>query len=144
MEPIEFESVSVESLQKSRREEQKVQERQTGQELSANRSPELLADLRLSEQTASWLAALPSRFDPSSSQQSYPRIANRLCQCWRRPVEADRYFEDLLNDRRGGRRGFSFEVAQEQAVLSDYYRKEVFAVRHTIWNDQYLSDPTPG
>jgi hypothetical protein len=144
MEPIEFELVSVESLQKSLREEQKLQERQTGQELSAHRSPELPADLRLSEQAASWLAALPESVRPIKLATAYPRIANRLCQCWRRPVEADRYFEDLLTDSRGGRRGFSFEVAQELAVLSDYYRKEVFPVRQTIWDDQYLSDRTPG
>jgi hypothetical protein len=143
MEPIEFERVSVESLQKSLREEQKQPDHEPGQELNARRSPELPADLRLAEQTASWLAALPESVRPNKLATSYPRIANRLSQCWRRPLEADRYFEDLLTDKRGGRQGFSFEVAQELAALSDYYRKEVFPVRQTIWDDQYLSDGVP-
>jgi hypothetical protein len=143
MEPIEFERVSVESLQKSLREEQKQPDRGPGQELNARRSAELPTDLRLSEQTVSWLAALPESVRPNKLATSYPRIANRLCECWRRPLEADRYFEDLLTDNRGGRQGFSFEVAQEFAALSDYYRKEVFPVRQTIWDEQYLSDGVP-
>jgi hypothetical protein len=47
----------------------------------------------------------------------------------------DRYFEDLLTDRRGGRQGFPFSIAQEIASLSDYYRSDVFPVRHTIWDN---------
>jgi hypothetical protein len=135
MEPIEFERVTIESLQESQRGERKLPEAQREQGMSALRSSEAPTEVRLSEQAESWLLALPEAVRPTKLAASYPRVVNRLCQTWRRPVEMDRYFEDLLTDRRGGRQGFPFSVAQEIASLSDYYRKDVFPVRQTIWDN---------
>jgi hypothetical protein len=136
MESIEFEHVTIESLQASQRDERKLQEDHAAQKANALRTPGAPADLRLSEEAEKWLNALPEAVRPTKLATSYPRVANRLCQCWRRPVKADRYFEDLLTDKRGGRQGFPIGVALELASLNDYYRKEVFPVRQTIWDDQ--------
>jgi hypothetical protein len=137
MEPIEFEHVTIESLRESHRGEHKLREDKPEQEKSVLRSPESAADSCLSQQAVSWLLALPEAVRPTKLAASYPRVVNRLCQLWRRPVEMDRYFEDLMIDRRGGRQGFPLNVAQELASLSDYYRRDVFPVRQTIWyNDR--------
>ena len=43
----------------------------------------------------------------------YPRIANRLALVWPDAVLAKRVLDDVVADRRGGRRGFPREVADE-------------------------------
>lgn len=136
MEPIEFERVSIESLKASQQDERKQQADQAAQAASALRGAAAPADTSLSEQAADWLKSLPETVRPAKLATTYPRIANRLCQCWRRPVEADRYFEDLLTDKRGGRQGFPLGVALELASLNDYYRTVVFPVRRSTWDDQ--------
>ena len=136
MEPIEFEHVTVESLQASQRDERKGQQGQAAANANPARAPALPADLRLSEQAESWLKELPETVRPAKLAASYPRVVNRLCQCWRRPLEADRYFDDLMTDRRGGRQGFPLGVALELASLNDYYRTVVYPVRKTVWDDQ--------
>ena len=136
MESIEFERVTIESLKASQRDERKQQADQAAQAASALRGAASPADTRLSEQAMDWLKSLPEAVRPAKLSASYPRIVNRLCQCWRRPVEADRYFEDLMTDGRGGRQGFPLGVALELASLNDYYRTEVFPVRKTAWDDQ--------
>jgi hypothetical protein len=134
MEPLEFERVTIESLQASQRGERKLREWRSEHEKSAPRSSESSAEVCLSEQAANWLLALPEALRPTRLAASYPRVVNRLCQFWRRPTEMDRYFEDLLTDRRGGRQGFPFNVANEIASLSDYYRRDVFPLRRAIWD----------
>ena len=136
MESIEFERVTIESLQASQRDERKGQEGRAARDPNALRAPVSQADIRLSEQAVDWLDSLPEAVRPTKLSATYPRIVNRLCQCWRRPAEADRYFEDLLTDKRGGRQGFPLGVALEIASLNDYYHTAVFPVRKTTWDDQ--------
>ena len=133
MEPLEFERVTIESLQAAQLGELKPAGR-SDHENSASRSPESSGVSRLSEQAENWLLALPEAVRPTRLAASYPRVVNRLCEHWRRPTEMDRYFEDLLTDRRGGRQGFPFNIANEIATLSEYYRREVFPLRRTIWD----------
>jgi hypothetical protein len=134
MEPLEFERVTIESLQAAQRGESKGPEGRTEREYSASRAAESSAETCLSEQAESWLLALPEAVRPSSLAASHPRVVNRMCQLWRRPTEMDRYFEDLLTDRRGGRQGFPFNIASEIASLSEHYRREVFPLRRTLWD----------
>ena len=136
MEPIEFEHVTIESLQASQRDERKAQQGQAAANTNPNRAPALPTDQQLSEEAERWLKELPESVRPNKLASSYPRVVNRLCQCWRRPLEADRYFEDLLTDKRGGRQGFPLGVALELASLSDHYRTVVYPVRKTVWDYQ--------
>jgi hypothetical protein len=159
MEAIEFEHVALESLRELEccggeqarvispyaassavQAERKLREVHLKEAMTAVRSPASPADLRLSEQALVWLIALPDAVRPLKLAASFPRVANRLCQIWNRPVEMDRYFEDLLTDKRGGRQGFPFSVALELTALSDHYRSTVYPVPQTIWDDQYLSN----
>lgn len=129
MKPIEFERVTIESLQASQ-----APGGRSDREYGASRSAESSAESSLSEQAERWLLALPDAVRPTGLAASHPRVVNRMCQYWRRPTEMDRYFEDLLTDRRGGRQGFPFNIANEIASLSEYYRRDVFPLRRTLWD----------
>ena len=60
--------------------------------------------------TAAWIASLPPAARPYALAKQYARIANVFAAIWDSPAECRRYFDDLLVDRRGGRKGFPAEV----------------------------------
>lgn len=80
---------------------------------SAQRAPLRPQDLTLSEIARRWLESLPADERPSALARQYPRIANRLALCWDDAALLAKVFDDLLVDRRGGRRGFPPAVRQE-------------------------------
>jgi hypothetical protein len=50
-------------------------------------------------------------------------VLNKIAEVWNRPSQADRVFDDLLLDARGGRQGFSIAVISELTRLRDYHLK---------------------
>jgi|SRR5690349_7085045 len=64
----------------------------------------------------------------------FPRIVNKLAQLWKRPYHADRYFDSLLHDTRGGRAGFPLPVLSEISSLYEHYRTNVFPVAQDTWS----------
>jgi hypothetical protein len=76
---------------------------------------------RVRDETLRWLAALPEHVRPVELTRRYPRIANKLATIWRRVARCEEYLDELVVDKRGGRRGFSMAVAQELAVLRRHY-----------------------
>ena len=77
--------------------------------------------LVLLPRTRIWMASLPPRVRPSCLATQYARIANLLCAVWDNPPECRQYLNDLLIDRRGGRKGFPRPVERELQLLSLYY-----------------------
>jgi hypothetical protein len=77
--------------------------------------------LVLLPRTRQWMASLPPRVRPSCLATQYARIANLLCAAWDNPPECRQYLNDLLTDRRGGRKGFPKPVERELQLLSLYY-----------------------
>ena len=77
------------------------------------------ADLHPS--TREWIEHLPSECRPVAFPRQFPHIANKLCEIWKRPVLCDKYFNELVIDQRGGRKGFPLEVATELGLLRQYY-----------------------
>ncbi|HVO89563.1 MAG TPA: hypothetical protein VMV45_13555, partial [Casimicrobiaceae bacterium] len=74
--------------------------------------------------TSAWLASLPSFARPQVLPRQYARIANWLCATWNDPAAFNRYAEDLVMDRRGGRRqGFPLPIINELNALFDYYNQ---------------------
>lgn len=88
------------------------------------RSPMREDDLVLGLETRLWLLRLPEPVRPTVLCQAYPRIANRLARDWAHADSTDACFDDLLEDRRGGRRGFP------EPVLGELRRLRHFSVRH--------------
>lgn len=67
-----------------------------------------------------WLRRLPARRRPLRLCEDYPRVANRIAWCWADSALADQVLDDLLVDRRGGRRGFPPPVVRELRRLREY------------------------
>src|SRR5437764_490023 len=82
--------------------------------------------------TLTWADGLPSELRPLQLLKLYPRVANRLALCWGDKVLGNRLFEDLLVDRRGGRKGFPPAVRAEIVALRMAYpRTSSIEASHT-------------
>ena len=68
---------------------------------------------------------------------SFPHVVNKLAEIWRRPFHADRYFDELLHDKRGERIGFPLAVVTEISELYNHYRTNVFPVREDGWSPAF-------
>lgn len=77
-------------------------------------------DQALTDATRTWLHRLPLRRRPVQLAAQFPRVANRIALCWGEAGLAEQVLDDLLIDRRGGRRGFPVRVTRELQRLRDY------------------------
>ena len=85
-------------------------------EKRAQRAPETL-----NGETTAWISAMPASVQPRQLALRYARLANRLCQAWKDPGKCERLLDELMMDRRGGRKGFPLQIANELATLRDYH-----------------------
>ena len=69
---------------------------------------------------ARWAANLPEEVQPRILLQRLPRIANLVARLWQDDNALRVYLDDLLGDRRKGRRGFPPEIHSELLVLREY------------------------
>jgi hypothetical protein len=83
--------------------------------------------------TARWYASLPTDAQPEMLCAIFPRILNCLAAGWHDRDTTRRYFDDLLTDRRGGRKGFPASVLDELHRLRAYYEALNPAAKD-IWN----------
>lgn len=67
--------------------------------------------------TLRWAESLPDSAKATALIQAYPRIANRIAGVWRDERACLAALDDLLVDRRGGRRGFGPLVQAELLAL---------------------------
>lgn len=70
--------------------------------------------------TQKWLDALPPRVQPRALCKFYPRVANPIAAMWADTGALDAYLDELLVDRRQGRKGFPRDVRNELCGLRDY------------------------
>ena len=68
-----------------------------------------------------WLERLPHDVCPLALAMQFPRIANLVAMQWNDRRACPAYFEELLIDRRGGRRGFPADVRHDLTKLRDYW-----------------------
>ncbi|MGH8717374.1 MAG: hypothetical protein ACREV0_00270, partial [Burkholderiales bacterium] len=59
---------------------------------------------------------------PVELERAFPRILNKIAELWEMP-EARTYFEELMVDRRGNRKGFPPKIAEEILFLSNLHNK---------------------
>jgi hypothetical protein len=118
---FEFEKVSLDDARKALDDSVKPASGVTraSADYAQRRTPQQAESMRTA--TVQWILKLPPHVQPRHLQVKYPRIANRLASLWAEPARCEPYFEDLLTDKRGGRKGFPLAVAQELASLRDYY-----------------------
>lgn len=81
---------------------------------------------RLLPATRQWAESLPESARPLNLLRTFPRIANRIAHDWQDYEATCAVLDDLLVDRRGGRRGFPPPVHAEllnlKAVAADSQR----------------------
>jgi hypothetical protein len=68
-----------------------------------------------------WLRGLPPEVLPAALLTTFPRIANLIAMQWDDRHACAEYFEELLTDRRGGRRGFPPNVERDLSHLRNYW-----------------------
>jgi hypothetical protein len=71
--------------------------------------------------TQKWFDAIPRRVQPHALCDFYPRVANFVAAMWEDTESLKAYFEELLVDRRRGRRGFPQDVFNDLCGLRDYH-----------------------
>jgi hypothetical protein len=77
-------------------------------------------DRALSGLTLQWLVNLPPGLQPRMLAEKYPRLANEIALHWSDHLRSAGVIDALFADRRGGRRGFPFEVESELRALRQY------------------------
>ena len=92
-------------------------------------------DLELSAAGLTWLASIEQPARPIKLAAAFPRIVNRMAKLWKQPREMDRYFEELLADTRGNRKGFALNILMELSTLKDHYKEKVFPpAQRDVWD----------
>jgi hypothetical protein len=122
---LEFEKVSLDDARKALDETTGVYAKRKVEDWAAKRTA--TPSEPLSDAAAAWIAELPPSVQPRQLALRYARLANRLCETWTTPARCERLLDDLMIDRRGGRRGFPLALANELAALREYY----FRMHHT-------------
>jgi hypothetical protein len=128
MKSLEFERVSVEDARKAFDGESKAAKKV---DHSAERAREVSSVLQ--DATVAWVAELPIEVRPLALARRFPRIANSICEMWRRVARCEAYLDALVVDRRGDRSGFPADVAQELTVLRNYYA-ELHPTNRSTWD----------
>jgi hypothetical protein len=68
------------------------------------------------------MSQLPAQAQPSATCSAFPRIGNMLARLWSDAAGFAEYIDDLLVDKRGGRRGFALEIMGELHQLHTYHQ----------------------
>ena len=85
--------------------------------------------------TVAWFSELPPDVQPRALVAKYPRIANALCAAWRHPQAFKDFMDELLIDRRGGRKGFPADILRDLLALRTHF--------HSVYPDNFNAWQTP-
>jgi len=69
--------------------------------------------------TLRWVDSFPEAIRPNALLERFPRIANALSRAWNDREQIQMELDQLLVDRRPGRRGFPPDVYNELLTLRD-------------------------
>ena len=75
------------------------------------------ADMAVLGKTLDWLMALPKQVRPDATVDRFPRVVNQLAEAWRDQGAIKACFDNLLHDKRSGRKGFPAEIKRELKIL---------------------------
>lgn len=95
----------------------------------AVRRPPRHNDEALTGTSRLWLRRLPPRRRPLRLCQNHPRVTNVLAAQWGDMAQTAALLDDLLGDRRGGRRGFPRAVVRELKRLRDFNAQQRMELR---------------
>jgi len=88
----------------------------TGSWQERRRKP-LATDRALTGQAMDWVIGLPPALRPHATCEQFPRVINAIASSWSSAALSRQTLNHMINDYRGGRRGFPDAVQRELAAL---------------------------
>lgn len=114
-------------------------------EFESMRAPARETDRTLAMETRLWMLRLPPKLRPTALAESFPRVVNRIARDWSDNFMLEVCFEDLMVDRRGGRRGFPKPALREIKRLHHFnLRHRQLIEQRMLRTAQQPPDPAPG
>ena len=92
-------------------------QRLKGGQWDAQRRKPLPTDRALTGEAMDWVMALPAALRPYSACEQFPRVVNAVAASWNDIAFSLRVIDHMVNDYRGGRRGFPLAVQKELHAL---------------------------
>jgi hypothetical protein len=86
-------------------------------EWAGRRRKPLPSDRALTGEAMDWVVSLPTALRPHTTCEHFPRVVNAVASSWGDPVFSLQVLDHMINDYRGGRRGFPPTVQHELAAL---------------------------
>jgi len=77
-------------------------------------------DRALAGQAMDWVIGLPPALRPHATCEQFPRVINAIASSWTDTAYSLQVVDHMINDYRGGRRGFPEAVERELAALHAY------------------------
>ena len=81
-------------------------------------------DRALAGAAIDWIIGLPPPLRPHATCEQFPRVVNAIAGSWADVAYSLRVLEHMINDYRGGRRGFPIAVQRELAALHAHQRAQ--------------------
>ena len=79
-------------------------------------------DRALTGMAMDWVIGLPPALRPHVTCEHFPRVVNAIASAWADTAYSLQVLDHMINDYRGGRRGFPAAVKQELTKLLSYQR----------------------
>jgi hypothetical protein len=98
-----------------------VQRLMTGNWAGQRRKP-LPSDRALTGTSMDWVVSLPAGLRPHSTCEQFPRVINAVADSWDDLSFSVHVIDHMINDYRGGRRGFPVAVQMELLALFEYQK----------------------
>jgi hypothetical protein len=83
----------------------------------------LPSDRALTGTAMDWIVALPPTIRPHTTCEQFPRVANAIADSWEDVPLCTRVLDHMLQDYRGGRRGFPATVQAELSTLMQHQQQ---------------------
>lgn len=84
----------------------------------------LPSDRALTGAAMDWVVALPPTIRPHTTCEQFPRVVNAIAVAWGDVPLCMRVLDHMINDYRGGRRGFPATVQAELAMLMHHQQQQ--------------------
>lgn len=88
----------------------------TGEWAQQRRRP-VATDRALTGAAMDWVIGLPPALRPHAACEQFPRVVNAIAESWPDRAYSLTVLDHMINDYRGGRRGFPEAVQRELAAL---------------------------
>jgi hypothetical protein len=81
-----------------------------------------VTDRALTGAAMDWVIGLPPALRPHATCEQFPRVVNAIAAAWPDTAFSVQVLDHMINDYRGGRRGFPEAVKRELVALHEHQR----------------------